>query len=85
MNPSLYAKLPYDLMRDFAPVSLYASVGHILLVHPSVPAHNVQELLVLAKKQPGGLLFASAGNGTAGHLAGELFNMMAGVKLTHIP
>ncbi len=85
VNPSLYAKLPYDLMRDFAPVSLYASVGHILLVHPSVPAHNVQELLVLAKKQPGGLLFASAGNGTAGHLAGELFNMMAGVKLTHIP
>jgi tripartite-type tricarboxylate transporter receptor subunit TctC len=85
VNPSLYTKLPYDLLRDFAPVSLYASVGHILVVHPSVPARNVQELLVLARKQPTSLIYASAGNGTAGHLAGELFNMMAGVKLTHIP
>ncbi|HTD92016.1 MAG TPA: tripartite tricarboxylate transporter substrate binding protein [Burkholderiales bacterium] len=85
VNPSLYLKLPYDLMRDFAPVSLYASVGHILLVHPSVPARNIAELLALAKKQPAGLLYASAGNGTAGHLAGELFNMMTGARLTHIP
>ncbi len=85
VNPSLYTKLPYDLMRDFAPVIMYASVGHILVVHPSVPARNVQELLALAKKQPSSLIYASAGNGTAGHLAGELFNMMLGVKLTHIP
>jgi tripartite-type tricarboxylate transporter receptor subunit TctC len=85
VNPSIYPKLPYDVLRDFAPVSLYASVGHILLVHPSVPARSVRELLALAKQKPGTLLFASAGNGTAGHLAGELFNMMAGVKLTHVP
>jgi tripartite-type tricarboxylate transporter receptor subunit TctC len=85
VNPSLYAKLPYDLMRDLAPVAMYASVGHILLVHPSVPARNVQELLALAKKQPGTLLYATAGHGTAGHLAAELFNMMAGVKLVHVP
>ena len=85
VNPSLYTKLPYDLMRDFAPISMYASVGHILVVHPSVPVRNVQELLALAKKQPASLLYASAGNGTASHLAGELFNMMLGVKLTHIP
>ena len=85
VNPSLYTKLPYDLMRDFAPISMYASVGHILVVHPSVPVRNVQDLLALAKKQPASLLYASAGNGTASHLAGELFNMMLGVKLTHIP
>lgn len=85
VNPSLYTKLPYDLMRDFAPISMYASVGHILVVHPSVPARNVQDLLALAKKQPASLLYASAGNGTASHLAGELFNMMLGLKLTHIP
>ena len=85
VNPSLYPKLPYDLLRDFAPVSLYASVGHILVVHPSVPARNVQELMTLAKKTPSSLLYASAGNGTAGHLAGELFSMMLGVKLTHVP
>ncbi len=85
VNPSLYTKLPYNLMRDFAPISMYASVGHILVVHPSVPARTVQELLALAKKQPASLLYASAGNGTASHLAGELFNMMLGVKLTHIP
>ncbi len=85
VNPSLYSKLPYDLLRDFAPISLYASVGHILVVHPSVPARDVQALIALARKQPGTLLYASAGNGTAGHLAGELFSMMAGVKLTHIP
>lgn len=85
VNPSLYSKLPYDLMRDFAPVIQYASVGHILVVHPSIPARNAQELIALAQKQPGTLLYASAGHGTAGHLAGELFNMMAGVKLVHVP
>ncbi len=85
VNPSLYSKLPYDLMSDFAPVIQYASVGHILLVHPAVPARTVPELIALAKKQPGTLTFSSAGHGTAGHLAGELFNMMADVKLRHIP
>lgn len=85
VNPSLYSKLPYDVLRDFAPVIQYASVGHVLLLHPSVPAHNVQEFLALARKQSSNLFYATAGNGTAGHLAGELFNMMHGVKLTHVP
>lgn len=85
VNPSLFSKLPYDVLRDFAPVIQYASVGHILLVHPSVPAQNAQEFLALAKKQSSNLLYATAGNGTAGHLAGELFNMMLSVKLTHVP
>jgi len=85
VNPSLYSKLPYDLLRDFAPVAMYASVGHILVVHPSLPARSVKELLALARKRPDGVIYASAGNGTASHLAGELFNMMTGLKLTHIP
>ena len=85
VNPSLNNKLPYDLLRDFAPVAMYASVGHILLVHPSVPAHNVQALLALARKPAVNLLYATAGHGTAGHLAAELFNMLGGVKLIHVP
>lgn len=85
VNPSLYSKLPYDVLRDFAPVIQYASVGHVLLVHPSLPAHNVQTFLALARKQSSNLFYATAGNGTAGHLAGELFNMMLGVKLTAVP
>lgn len=85
VNPSIYPKLGYDVLRDFAPVIQYASVGHILLLHPSVPARNTQELIALGKKQSQNLLFSTAGHGTAGHLAGELFNMMAGVKFTHVP
>lgn len=85
VNPSIYSKLPYDVLRDFAPVIQYASVGHILLVHPSVPARNAQEFMALAQKPSTTLLFSSAGHGTAGHLAGELFNMMLGVKLIHVP
>ncbi len=85
VNPSLFSKLPYDLLRDFAPVAMYASVGHVLLVHPSVPAHGVKELIALSRKQPELLTYASAGSGTAGNLAGELFNMMTGLKITHIP
>ena len=85
VNRSIYPKLGYDVLRDFAPVIQYASVGHILLLHPSVPARNTQELIALGKKQSQNLLFSTAGHGTAGHLAGELFNMMAGVKFTHVP
>jgi tripartite-type tricarboxylate transporter receptor subunit TctC len=85
VNPSIFPKLPYDVLRDFAPVIQYASVGHILLLHPSVPAHNTKELIALGKKQHSNLLFSTAGHGTAGHLAGELFNMLAGVKFTHVP
>lgn len=85
VNASLYAKLPYDIARDIAPVAMVASVGHVLVVHPSVPARSVAELVTLARRQPAALAFSSAGTGTAGHLCGELFNMMAGAKVLHVP
>jgi tripartite-type tricarboxylate transporter receptor subunit TctC len=80
---SLYPKLPYDPVRDFAPISLMLEAEGLLVVHPSVQAQNVAELVVLAKKQP--LTFASAGMGSASHLAGELFKSMAKVEMTHVP
>ena len=85
INVTLYNKLPYDPIRDFAPVTLITSVPNVLVVHPSVPANNVKELIALAKARPGQLNFASGSTGSAGHLAGELFNSMAGVRMTHIP
>jgi tripartite-type tricarboxylate transporter receptor subunit TctC len=84
-NVSLRKKLPYDPVRDFAPITLVATQNLMLLVHPSVPAKSVRELVALAKKQPEALSFASAGNGTGGHLSGELFKMLAGVQLLHVP
>ena len=85
INVSLYAKLSYDFARDFAPVSLLASTPNILVVHPSVPAKSVKELVALAKARPGQLDFASSGGGSSAHLAAELFNMMANVKMNHVP
>ncbi len=85
INPSLYPKLSYDPVKDFAAVALVASIPSILVVHPSVPAKSVQELIALAKSKPGELNYGSGGVGTAPHLAGELFNTMAGVKMVHIP
>ncbi|MEA3158441.1 MAG: putative tricarboxylic transport rane protein [Betaproteobacteria bacterium] len=85
INPSLYQKLPYDPVRDFAPVSLVASAPYALIVPPSLPARNVKELVSLAKAKPGELAYASFGNGSAGHLSGELFASMANVKLLHVP
>ena len=85
INPTLYAKLPYDPVRDFAPVTLITSVPNVLVVHPSVPASNVKELIALARAKPGQLNFASGSTGSAGHLAGELFKTMAGVDMVHIP
>jgi tripartite-type tricarboxylate transporter receptor subunit TctC len=85
INATLYAKLPFDFTRDFAPIALTASAPNLLLVHPSVPARNVADLVQLAKKQPGQLSFASSGTGTLPHLAGELFKSMAGVDILHIP
>jgi tripartite-type tricarboxylate transporter receptor subunit TctC len=85
VNPNLFSKLPYDIVRDFAPVTLVAIVPSILGVHPSVPVHSVKELISLARLHPGKLNFASSGNGGSGHLAGEMFNQMAGVKMTHVP
>ena len=85
VNPALYAKLPFDTVKDFAPVTLFATAANILAVHPSVPVRSVKEFIALAKARPGELTYGSAGNGTASHLAGELLNSMAGIKITNIP
>jgi tripartite-type tricarboxylate transporter receptor subunit TctC len=82
---SLYSKLAWDLRRDFAPVGLMATTPHIVVVHPSVPAKSIKELVALAKARPGDLLYSSAGSGTVTHLAGELFAHMTGAKMTHVP
>ena len=85
INPTLYGKLPYDPVKDFAPVALVAQVPNILVVNPSVPARSVKELIELARARPGYLNFGSGSTGSTGHLAGELFNAMAGVQMVHIP
>jgi len=85
INPSLFAKLPYDPIRDFAPVALMSSAHFALVVHPSVPARSVKEFFAVAKARPGALTFASAGNGAPHHLAMELLKSMARVDLTHVP
>ncbi len=84
MGPNVY-KLPYDLMRDFAPVALAAKMPFILAVHPSIPVASVKELIDYAKAHPGELNYGSGGNGSPGHLITEMFNTMAGVKLVHVP
>jgi tripartite-type tricarboxylate transporter receptor subunit TctC len=85
INPSIYPKLPYDSVHDFAPVTLLVSAPGVLVVNPSVPAKNVQGLIQLAKSKPGQLNYASAGSGTPPHLAAELFKAMAGVDIIHVP
>ena len=85
INASLYAKMPYDHVKDFAPVILVAGVPNVLVVNPSLPVSSVQELIAYAKANPGKLNFAWSGSGTSIHLAGELFKVMAGVQMTHIP
>lgn len=85
INPNLYKKLPYDTQRDFTPISLVADTPLIMVVHPSVPAKSVQELIALAKAKPGVLNYASSGNGSTVQLAGEMFKSMAGVNIRHIP
>ena len=85
INPALNPGLKYDPVKDFAPVSLVASIPFALLVHPSLPARSVQELIALAKTKPGSLNFSSAGTGTSNHLAGELFKSMTGTDMVHIP
>lgn len=81
----LYPKLPFDFVRDLAPVSLLASIPFLLVVHPSVPAKSVAELLKLARERPGQLNYASSGNGTTAHLAAEMFRNMAGINIVHVP
>jgi len=85
INPKLYDKLPFDVEKDFAPVSLAAMIPQILVVNPGVPANNVKELIALAKAQPGKLNYASVGTGSPGHIAGELFKLRAGVDIVHVP
>jgi tripartite-type tricarboxylate transporter receptor subunit TctC len=83
--PHLRQSMPYDTLADFAPVSLAATGPYLLITHPSVPVSTVKELIALAKVHPGALNYASAGNGTANHLAMELFKSLAGVDITHVP
>ena len=85
VNISLFSKLPFDPVKDFAPITLVALTPNIVCLHPSLPATNVKELIALAKKNPGKLHFGSGGPGTTQHLSGELFNVLAGVKIVHVP
>jgi len=84
-NPSLYAKLPYDTLKDLQPVALVGAASLVIVVHPSLPARSVNDLVAIAKARPGDVNYASGGNGTATHLAGELFKQVAGVQMVHIP
>jgi tripartite-type tricarboxylate transporter receptor subunit TctC len=85
INTSLYSKMPYDPVADFVAISQVAVVPNVLVVHPSVPAKNLAELVALAKKEPGKLNYASLGNGTAAHLGMEMLKSEAGVDITHVP
>jgi tripartite-type tricarboxylate transporter receptor subunit TctC len=85
INPKLYDKLPFDVEKDFIPISLAAYIPQILVANPSVPANNVKELIALAKAEPGKLNFASVGTGSPGHIAGELFKLKTGTNMVHVP
>src|SRR5262249_18779997 len=85
VNVSLYNRMPYDPVRDFAPITLVAVTPNVLVLNPSVPANSVKELIAYAKANPGKLAFGSGSNGSAGHLAGELFKTEAGVDMVHVP
>ena len=85
VNPSMYSKLPYDTLRDFAPISMVASSPYILVTHPSLPVRNVRDLIALAKKQPDQILYGSGGAGSSAQLTAELFKQMADVKIREIP
>ncbi|CAN0069135.1 unnamed protein product [Phaeothamnion confervicola] len=85
INPSLYAKLNYDPLKDLAPVILISSAPLLMVVHPALPARTVKELIAIAKRRPGELSFPSAGNGSSSHLGGELFKSVAGIDIQHVP
>ena len=85
INASLYSKLPYDPIKDFAAITMLATLPNMLVVHPSLGVNNVQELIALLKANPNKYSFGSAGNGTSQHISGELFKIMAGVSMQHIP
>ena len=85
MLPHLQQSLPYDPFKSFAPIILLVTVPNILVVHPSVPAKSMQELIAYAKANPGKLNYASQGIGASGHIAGELFKLHAGIDIVHVP
>ena len=85
INATLYPNMPYDHLKDFAPICLVAEVPNMLVVHPTVPVHSVQDLVDLARARPGTLNYGSTGNGTTGHLSGELLNEQAKIDLVHVP
>lgn len=85
VNSALYPKLPYDAVKDFAPISLVSTAPNILIVHPSLPVKSVKDLVALAKAKPGDLTFGSGGNGSTAHLSGELFRVLAKVNMVHVP
>jgi tripartite-type tricarboxylate transporter receptor subunit TctC len=85
INPTLYANIPYDPVKDFEPITQVASTPNVLVVNPSLPVSNVKEFIAYAKAHPGALNFGSGSTGSAGHLAGELFKAMAGVQMVHVP
>jgi tripartite-type tricarboxylate transporter receptor subunit TctC len=85
INASLYRRLPYDSVRDFTPVTLIAATPLILVVHPSLPVKSVKELIALSRKHPGDISYGSSGNGTIVHLAGEMLNAMADIRIVHVP
>lgn len=85
INPSLYSKMPYDHLKDFAPIILLSTTPNVLVVYPGLPVNSVADVIKLAKAKPGELNFASSGSGTSIHLSGELFKSMAGLQMTHIP
>jgi tripartite-type tricarboxylate transporter receptor subunit TctC len=85
VNPSLFAHLPYDPVRDFEPIAMLAKFPFAVVVSKNFPAHSINELIALAKAKPGEINFASAGAGTGQHLSAELFQLLTGIKLTHVP
>ena len=85
INPFLYAKMPFDPMKDLAPVAALVSLNNVLVVHPSVKANSVSELVAMAKAQPGAITYASSGSGTSIHMSGEMLKHLAGINMTHIP
>jgi tripartite-type tricarboxylate transporter receptor subunit TctC len=85
VNPSLFANLPYDPVKDFVPVAMFSKYPFAVVVSKNFPAHSIQELIALAKEKPGAINYASAGNGTGQHLSAELFKLTTGINLTHVP
>lgn len=85
INATYYTKLPYDTIRDFAPVSIFTYIGHVLVAHPSFPPNNMKQMVALAKARPGEIVFASFGQASTSHLAGELFRKLTGIKWLHVP